>query len=216
MSPESATINGYSQSKWVSERILEVAAEQTSLRPAIVRIGQVSGGVNGCWNPLEWIPGIVQSSALTKSVPSLGKAISLLPLQVTAQALVQVLDAKTRPLATHLHLVNPTPFRWDDVFDYIAKKLDVPLVPYVEWLSKLKEVSTTIQNAQDYSALRLLGFYESLVQDSGSEAGGLRPCNTEVTRGVCPVLEGEGLKDIKAEEIEGWLDYWKSLDLLKF
>ena len=215
MAPESATINGYSQSKWVSERILEVATEQTSLRPVIVRVGQVSGGVNGCWNPLEWIPGIVQSTALTKSVPSLGKDISLLPLQVTAQALVQVLDAKTRPLATHLHLVNPTPFRWDEVFDYIAKKLDVPLVPYVEWLSKLK-VSTIVKNAQDYPALRLLGFYESLTQDSGLEAGGLRPCNTEVTRGVCPVLDEEGLREVKVEEIQRWLDYWKFLGLVKF
>ena len=215
MAAESATINGYSQSKWVSERILEVAAEQTSLRPAIVRVGQVSGGANGCWNPLEWIPGIVQSSALTKSVPSLGKDISLLPLQVSAQALVQVLDAKTRPLATHLHLVNPTPFQWDEVFDYIAKKLDVPLVPYVEWLSKLK-VSTIVKNAQDYPALRLLGFYESLTQDSGLEAGGLRPCNTEVTRGVCPVLDEEGLREVKVEEIQRWLDYWKFLGLVKF
>ena len=214
--PESATINGYSQSKWVSERILEVAAEQTSLRPMIVRIGQVSGGVNGCWNPLEWIPGIVQSTALTKSVPSLGKDISLLPLQVSAQALVQILDAKMRPLATHLHLVNPTPFQWDEVFDYIAKKLDVPLVPYVGWLSKLKEASTTVKNVQDYSALRLLGFYESLTQDSGLEAGGLRLCNTEITRGVCPILDGEGLREVKVEEIERWLDYWKSLDLLRF
>ena len=215
MAAESATINGYSQSKWVSERILEVAAEQTSLRSAIVRVGQVSGGANGCWNPLEWIPGIVQSSALTKSVPSLGKDISLLPLQVSAQALVQVLDAKTRPLATHLHLVNPTPFQWDEVFDYIAKKLDVPLVPYVEWLSKLK-VSTIVKNAQGYPALRLLGFYESLTQDSGLEAGGLRPCSTEVTRGVCPILDEEGLREVKVEEIQRWLDYWKFLGLVKF
>ena len=70
--PESATLNGYSQSKWVLERTPEAAAEKTSLRPVIVRIGQVSGGVNGCWNPLEWIPGMVQPAALTKSVPSLG------------------------------------------------------------------------------------------------------------------------------------------------
>ena len=88
-------MNGYSQSKWVSERMLEVAAEQTSLQPVIIRVGQVSGGVNGCWNPLEWIPGIVQSASLTKALPSLGKAISLLPPQATAQALVQILGVRT-------------------------------------------------------------------------------------------------------------------------
>ena len=196
--------------------MLEVAAEQTPLRPVIVRVGQVSGGVNGSWNPLEWIPGIVQSTALTKSLPSLGKVISLLPLQTSAQALVQVLGAKTASPVLHLHLVNPTPSQWDDVFGYIAKRLGVPLVSYPEWLSKLKEASTTVKNAQEHSALRLLDFYGSLGQGGGSEAGGLPSCNTEATRGVCPVLNEDALRSSKTEEIQGWLDYWRSLGLLKF
>jgi len=215
MAPDSAIVSGYSQSKWVSERILELAAEQTSLRPVIVRIGQVSGGANGCWNPLEWIPGIVQSAALTRSLPSLGRVISLLPLETSAQALVQMLNAKTTPLALHLHLVNPTPFQWDDVFGYIAKGLDVPLVSYPEWFTKLKEASTTVKNTQDHSALRLLEFYGSLNQGSGTEAGGMPSCSTEVIRGVCPVLNEEGLRDLKVEEIQKWLYYWNSLGLLR-
>lgn len=196
--------------------MLEVAAEQTSLRPVIVRVGQISGGVNGCWNPLEWIPGIVQSAALSRSLPSLGRVISLLPLQTSAQALVQILGAKaTRPVL-HIHLVNPTPSQWDDVFGYIAEKLGVPLVSYPEWLSKLKEASTTVKNTREHSALRLLEFYRSLGQGSGSEAGGLPSCSTEVIRGICPVLSGESSRGAKAEEIQRWLDYWKSLGLLKF
>jgi thioester reductase-like protein len=196
--------------------MLEVTAEQTSLRPIIIRVGQVSGGVNGSWNSLEWIPGIVQSASITKSLPSLGKVISLLPLQTSAQALVQALSASSTSPTLHLHLVNPTPSQWDDVFDYIAKRLGVPLVPYPEWLSKLREASTTARNAQAHSALRLLEFYGSLNQGGGPEVGGLPSCDTEVTRDVCPVLNGEGLRDVTAEEIQRWLDYWKSLGLLKF
>jgi len=196
--------------------LLEVAATQTSLRPVIVRVGQVSGGVNGYWNPLEWIPGIVQSAALTKSLPSLGKVVSLLPLQTSAQALVQLLDAKTTDPALHVHLVNPTPFEWDDMFDYIAKKLDVPLVAYHEWFSRLKGASATVRNAQEHSALRLLEFYGTLAEGNESEAGGLPSCNTEVARSVCQVLNEEGLRDLRAEEILRWLDYWKSLGLLRF
>ena len=214
--PDSATASGYSQSKWVSERVLEVAAEETSLRPVIVRVGQVSGGVNGCWNPLEWIPGIVQSVTLTKSLPSLGKGISLLPLQTSAQGLVQVLGVKMTLPILHLHLVNPTPSRWDDVFGYIARRLDVPLVSFLKWLSKLRETSATVQNAQEHSALRLLEFYGALNQRNGSETGEVPLWDTEVTRGVCPVLNEESLREVKAEEIQRWLDFWKSLGLLKF
>jgi len=61
-----------------------------------------------------------------------------------------------------------------------------------------------------------LGFYESLDHGSGSEAGGLPSCNTEVTRSVCTVLNGEGLREVKEEEIQRWLDYWESVGLLKF
>jgi hypothetical protein len=112
--------------------------------------------------------------------------------------------------------VNPTKSHWNDVFGYISKELDVPLVPYPEWLSQLKEASTTIKNTQKHSALRLLGFYETLDEGDGSEAGGLAPCNTEVTRGVCPILNEEGLKTVEVGEIQRWLSYWKSLGLLKF
>ena len=182
----------------------------------VVRVGQISGGVNGYWNPLEWFPGIVQSVALTKSLPSSGGVVSLLPLQASAQALVQVVGTDTTPPVLHLHLVNPTSVQWDDVFGCIAKKLDVSLVPYHEWFSKLKEASTTVKNAQEHSALRLLEFYGSIDQGSGSGAGGLPSHSTEVASAVCPVLNQEGLRDITAEEIQRWLDYWKSLGLLKF
>ena len=191
MAPDSATANGYSQSKWVSERVLEVAAQETSLRPVIARVGQVNGGANGCWNPLEWIPGIVQSVTLTKSLPSLGKDISLLPLQTSAQALAQVLGVKATPPVLHLHLVNPTSSRWADVFGYIARKLDFPLVSCPKWLSKLRETSATVQDAQERSALRLSESYRNLNQGSGSEAGGVPPCDTKVARDVCPVLNEE-------------------------
>jgi len=196
--------------------MLEVATERSSLRTVIIRVGQVSGGANGSWNPLEWIPGIVQSATLTKSLPVVGKVISLLPLQASAKALVQVIGAQTASPVLHLHLVNPTPSQWDNMFGYIARKLNVPLVPYPEWFSKLKEASTAVKSAQEHSALRLLEFYGTLTQGSGSEVGGMPSCNTEVTRGICQVLNEEGLRDVKAEEIQGWLDYWKSLGLLKF
>ena len=65
-------------------------------------------------------------------VPSLGKVFSPLPFQTSAQALVQVLGANKTPPALRPHLVNPTPPQWDDVFDHIAKRPDVPLMPYLE------------------------------------------------------------------------------------
>ena len=80
--------------------------------------------------------------------------------------------------------MNPTPSQWDDVFGYTAKKLDIPLVSYREWLSRLKEASTTVKNAQEHSAPRLIEFYEALDEGNGLEVGGC-PCVTQGLQGVC-------------------------------
>jgi thioester reductase-like protein len=59
--PQLACGSGYSESKWVAERLIELAASQTSLCPVVVRVGQISGAKNGFWNATEWLPSIVQS-----------------------------------------------------------------------------------------------------------------------------------------------------------
>ena len=61
--------SGYSESKWVSERILWTAGQQTSLRPVIVRVGQLSGGLNGNWNVREWFPALVRASQVVGGAP---------------------------------------------------------------------------------------------------------------------------------------------------
>ena len=47
--PQVAEGQGYSESKWVSERVLNIAAQKTALRPVIMRLGQMAGGSNGAW-----------------------------------------------------------------------------------------------------------------------------------------------------------------------
>lgn len=68
---EMALGTGYGESKWICEEILAMSRAETGLQPVIVRVGQVSGCVNGYWKPSEWIPSIVQSVTLTSCLPSL-------------------------------------------------------------------------------------------------------------------------------------------------
>lgn len=60
--PQVAVGTGYSESKWVAERVLTQAAQTKSLEALIVRVGQVCGGPNGAWNAHEWFPAVVQSA----------------------------------------------------------------------------------------------------------------------------------------------------------
>ena len=70
---EMALGTGYGESKWICEEILAISRAETSLQPVIVRIGQVSGCVNGYWKPSEWIPSIIQSMGITGCLPSSGR-----------------------------------------------------------------------------------------------------------------------------------------------
>jgi len=69
--PETSVGTGYSESKWVAERILDAAAERTALQPVVVRFGQVCGDGNGTWNETEWFPSLVKSALTLGCLPSL-------------------------------------------------------------------------------------------------------------------------------------------------
>lgn len=66
----SALGSGYSESKWVCESILSAASRSTSLKPVVVRVGQLSGiSTSGCWNTKEWVPALVKSSVHIGCLP---------------------------------------------------------------------------------------------------------------------------------------------------
>ncbi|TCD61559.1 putative NRPS-like protein biosynthetic cluster [Steccherinum ochraceum] len=75
VAPEVAVDNGYSESKWVCERILEICAAKTPLRPVVVRVGQITGSPSGAWNPSEWFPSLVRSSVYLGAFPELKESI---------------------------------------------------------------------------------------------------------------------------------------------
>lgn len=67
--------SGYTESKWVAERVLAVAAEKNVVLPTIVRIGQLAGGPDGAWNTAEWIPSLVAASCALGYLPD-GSGVS--------------------------------------------------------------------------------------------------------------------------------------------
>lgn len=73
VAPESAVENGYSESKWVSERVLELASQETALRTVVVRGGQIAGSPSGAWNTSEWLPSLVRSSVYLGALPTENK-----------------------------------------------------------------------------------------------------------------------------------------------
>ncbi|OTA58428.1 hypothetical protein K449DRAFT_385845 [Hypoxylon sp. EC38] len=92
---------GYGQSKWVAEKIRDVAAQHAQshgvkLPVKILRIGQVAGDTRyGIWNPTETIPIMVQSAITTGTLPITENAHALdthfwLPVDLAATSIVEL------------------------------------------------------------------------------------------------------------------------------
>ncbi|PBK92571.1 hypothetical protein ARMGADRAFT_1080627 [Armillaria gallica] len=128
---------GYGESKWVAEYILEEAAKTTTLKPVIVRTGQLTGGANGAWNIKEWFPSLVKSSQDLKCLPDVPGSASWIPIDIAAKALVELRLSKCR----YIHLLHPRPVAASIILQRVSSVLRIPLVPYSQWIGAIEQTS---------------------------------------------------------------------------
>lgn len=103
-------------------------------------------------------------------------------------------------------LVHPNPISWNFVFRRFSELLNVPLVPYSEWLQKLEEQLNVPES--NLHALRLLNMYRNIKLDWGFE--------TEAT--LANVMNGNATKGSKSlrnaakltiNDVDKWMNYWE-------
>ncbi|PSR94668.1 hypothetical protein PHLCEN_2v4400 [Hermanssonia centrifuga] len=202
-----ASGTGYSESKWIAECILSFASQKKGVPTTCVRVGQLCGGLSGYWKEKEYFPSIVKSSLYAGCLPSAEGAVSWIPSNDAALALVQMRGSH-EPI---LHLAHPRPVAWNIFLQRIAEKMQVPLVSYDVWLdalqrsknqSKLPELDLLRQNP----ALRLLEFFRTVQRGGDREPlGGVR---TDVTKAMreAPSID---LPELDATWADRWIDGWQ-------
>lgn len=222
--PKIAAGRGYSASKWVAETMLLRAMDERGLRTNVVRVGQLSGDlVKGGWNEKEWVPVLLKGSQALGAVPqrvevcvnihanvslslvliciSFEKELSWVPVDVAATTLLDMVGS-TEPV---LHLVHPHPVPWAVISSTSSTLLNIPIVPYDQWLSMLKDAARDTQSDSDAvkhnPALLLLEFFE---KDLPAETG------LVIDTGKAVVVS-ETLRDARkmgGGDVEMWIGYW--------
>ncbi|THH19547.1 hypothetical protein EW146_g1644 [Bondarzewia mesenterica] len=205
---------GYSESKWVAERILDAAAEKTPLRPVVVRLGQVSGDVNGSWNESEWFPSVVKSALSVKCLPDLDGLVSWITSPHAAAALIEMAKSPYRTL----HLAHPRAVTFTSLIKPIAAELGVPLVPYTEWLDALeKDMDDTsisqVEHLQRNPALRLLDFFRHARIGPEWEPVAVARLGTDKAVEVSKTLR-EDAPTLGVENVKRWLQGWRKSGFL--
>ncbi|KAF5351581.1 hypothetical protein D9758_007201 [Tetrapyrgos nigripes] len=209
--PMIALSSGYSESKWCGETILHEAGLRTPLKPVILRVGQLSGGPNGEWNTTEWFPALVRSSQTLKRIPMLAGHVSWLPIDIAAQAIVELSDSNHQ----YANLVHPHPSPASAILEPIASLIGAEAVSYSQWIDELNKTST--DHPTRNPALGLLEFFQSHVASADKPCGEVLGFpSLSSTRALECSQSLRGLMDrrLDAKDVEKWIGYWRKIGFL--
>ncbi|KAJ3778588.1 hypothetical protein FB446DRAFT_713250 [Lentinula raphanica] len=206
--PSIAGFDGYSQSKYTAERVIDVGVSQAGLDAVIIRGGQLSGSSqNGYWNPREYVPSLFKTSAAIRAIPDQFMEPRWLPVNIAGDIVTKIsLNPASRG---YYHLENPTSIPWSYLVKLLttdapkrAKPISVEPVPMHEWLRLISQASQ-IKNADEIPAIKLTDFFRGIGENL--EAGGGETSvvlNVQRAREVAPEIDVGILSD------EVLLSYW--------
>lgn len=199
---------GYGESKHVSERLMQRAAEHGA-SVNIFRVGQIAGpteAANSVWTPSEWFPTLMRSSRALKKFPAnigLQQTIDWIPCDVLGQVMVEIVcSAKTNDGPGIYNLVNPQRTSLRVLLETAAAQYDGELVSYDEWLRLLEDLDpTNPEHLAKVPALKLLDFYRGLRQSKESfmaTENGQRDSKTMASLG-----------QIDEKQVIAWTRHWQ-------
>ena len=158
---------------------------------------------------------------LTDFTDMIAKTVAWITAPDAAAALLEMSRIDPTPDTHTLHVVHPRGVPFNTIIASAASSLNVPLVPYSEWFSKLFEEhkaqsysETNLEKAQATNpALRLFGFYQSA--RIGPEWEPLSVARLETKRAVrVSNVLAKGVKPLDEENVWKWIGSWRASGFL--
>lgn len=123
-----------------------------------------------------------------------------------------------------VHLVHPRPVPWASLASVFASMLNVPLVPYSTWLSKLENLvdrksgseDVDIELLQKVHALRLLPFFKSLSvhKHDNLEAFAFPRLLVARAMSLSPLMANPDCPRLVDSDVQAWVGYWRRVSLI--
>ncbi len=153
--------NGYSQSKWVAEKLV-MAARSRGLPVCIYRPALITGSSEtGAWNTDDVTCKMMRNWIERGTVPDMDTTMSMVPVDYISRAIVY-LSGQNESFGKCFHLANPRPAELREVAGWIHS-FGYPLrrVPYNEWRAELIDPAKRLQEHDLYSLAPLLSMNAS-------------------------------------------------------
>ncbi|KAG1723799.1 putative aminoadipate reductase [Suillus lakei] len=169
--PEAITDNssvaqglGYAQSKWITEKLCQVASRQTPIRAGVLRIGQMVGdSENGVWNETEAISLIIKCADTIGILPNLEESVSWLPVDYAAKTIIDLVNVPPQLLPLGecpvWNVIHPRLVPWSSILSSLEHSgLKFKALPRHEWIKALR--AGPIDEVSNPSR-KLLTFFEN-------------------------------------------------------
>lgn len=130
-------LDGYSQSKWVSERLV-LEAQKRGIPATIYRLGHITGHSQiGTCHTSDLLWNQIKSCIQLQTAPILTSVIDITPVDFVSNSIVH-LSKKNSSLGKVFHLINKDTIAWNEVFNYV-RALGYHLEPRtsVSWRQEL-------------------------------------------------------------------------------
>ena len=215
--PTVALPTGYAQSKYIVERLTQLASACESLQQKVilVRVGQLCGSTKtGQWNTNEMWPIMFATSfhARMKCIPVFEeKMVDWIPVDVAARSIGEVLlSSREVEDGYKVHnIVNPNSIPWSDLLPMLQvsdKTSELEILPMSEWVARLSALSSEL-SPDELPGLKLLQFFENMA--ASEVEGGEKSIvfETGKTRSVSEALRE--CPPFCREWIERSLEVWK-------
>ncbi|MEM1203338.1 MAG: amino acid adenylation domain-containing protein [Acidobacteriota bacterium] len=153
--------DGYNQSKWVAERLVEIARGRglpaNVFRPARVTGSADSGASNTGDLFYSWIKGCLQLGL----APDLDMPMDMLPVDYLAKAIVHLAAVTPAPGRAY-HFYNPSTVPFRDLMAFAeGRGHNLDIVPYGRWVKALR---AAVESGGDNALSAFLGLFPDEVE----------------------------------------------------
>ncbi|KAJ5908197.1 hypothetical protein N7495_000879 [Penicillium taxi] len=212
--PDVALVQGYGESKFVSERICAISSARSGVPTSFHRVGQIAGPTTekGVWNRQEWVPAIIATSKTIKKVPTaIGDwDVDWIPVDSLAKIVVEITrsrrETENNDRTAAFNLVNPFGTSWKSLIPPIEDRYSVEPIIFSDWIAALSAFANpTEADFNDKPALKILDFYRSLNGEHGKSSMAA-PVQTTHAQGASETMRTLG--PVNAALMETWLRQW--------
>jgi thioester reductase-like protein len=188
--------NGYTQSKWVAEMLVETARAR-GLPVCVYRPSLITGDSRtGAWNKDDFTCKMIKTWAGLGTAPEVGTKLNLVPVDYVSRAIVS-LSLRDGSLGKRFHLANPHPVGVDDLVSWIETfGYPIKRIPYDRWRADLLNPTRGLRQDTLYSMAPLLSM--SAAADGPTLVGKMPEFDCRNTREAlsgteisCPQVDGE-------------------------